>query len=160
MRYQCLVNTQSREISSTLSWIQACISSRRGDKRGPDYDGNRAEAHHDHGGWQTCVADYGLSTDLRASGLLPLRGEAKAAGIADVQKNPALASAGDIAAACWASRINHFRWPPTCTIQARKRENTQMWVVWSLSTLVGFCFVLSFFETAPAEARSRSTKMF
>ena len=48
-------------------------------------------------------------------------------------------------------------WPQTCTIQVRS-EDTQMWVVWSLGALIGFCLVLSFFETAPAEARSRSRR--
>ena len=82
---------------------------------------------------------------------------AAGAGTADVQKNFGTCLGRRCHAGCWASRINHFRWRRTCTIQAR-RENRQMWVVWSLSGFVGFCFVLSFFETAPAEARSRSRR--
>ncbi len=34
-------------------------------------------------------------------------------------------------------------------------ENTQMWVVWSLSALSGACLVLSLFETPPGEGRLR-----
>ena len=33
-----------------------------------------------------------------------------------------------------------------------------MWVVWSLGGLIGICLVLSLFETAPVEVRSRSGK--
>ena len=82
-------------------------------------------------------------------------GRPRLVGLPMCRKTSALASAGDVTAGCWASRIIYSRWPLTCTIQVRG-ENTQMWVVWSLSALIGFCFVLSLFETAPSGVRSRS----
>jgi hypothetical protein len=100
---------------------------------------------------------FGASTDLLSVSPANTAGRPRLLGLPMSRRTPALASAGDFTAGCWPSRINHLRWRLTCTIQARS-ENTQMWVVWSLSALIGFCFVLSFFETAPTEARSRSRK--
>ena len=50
-----------------------------------------------------------------------------------------------------------FCWRLKCTIQIGG-ENTQMWVVWALSALIGFCIGLSFCQKMPGEARSRSRK--
>jgi hypothetical protein len=33
-----------------------------------------------------------------------------------------------------------------------------MWLVWSLTGMVGFCFVLSMFDKAPGESRGGKTK--
>jgi len=39
-----------------------------------------------------------------------------------------------------------------------ERENKRVWIVWFLSALVSFSFVLSLFEKAPAAFRSRSRR--
>ena len=90
---------------------------------------------------------------------LMLNAAGESANLTILTENFGICRGIDITARYEASRINQFRWPLTCTNPV-ERENAQMWVVWSISALVGFCFVLSLVEEPPTGARSRSRKRF
>jgi len=67
-------------------------------------------------------------------------------------RNPALARQETWWRRAWANRILEFRGEHH--VHCLDTEDTRMWIVWSISALIAFCFVLSTVEKPPAALRS------